>query len=70
MLRKWQMEPDTVRDNGGRPPFERKMMLESTELGRRWTTVSEEWNCPFLPHGGVVTAITAAAMAAELNTPM
>ncbi len=70
MLRKWQMEPDTVRDNGGRPPFERQMMLESTELGRRWTTVSEEWNCPFLPHGGVVTAITAAAMAAELNTPM
>jgi acyl-CoA thioesterase len=63
------MEPDTVRDNGNSSPFERQMMLETTELGRRWTTVSEEWNCPFLPHGGIVTAITAAAMAAELNTP-
>ncbi|MGE5292904.1 MAG: acyl-CoA thioesterase [Micromonosporaceae bacterium] len=63
------MEPDTQRGSLNSSPFERQMMLESAGPGRRRTVVSEEWNCPFVPHGGIVTAITAAAMTAELNLP-
>jgi acyl-CoA thioesterase len=31
--------------------------------------VGEEWNCPVVPHGGLVTATTVRAMAAELDQP-
>ncbi len=54
---------------GWRSRFERQMRLEDAGLGRHRTVVSEDWNCPFLPHGGIVTAIVASAMAAELNAP-
>jgi acyl-CoA thioesterase len=68
MLRKWHMEPDTVRGEAS-SPFERQMMLDSIGPGRLRTVVTEEWNCPFLPHGGIITAIAASAMAAELDVP-
>jgi acyl-CoA thioesterase len=31
--------------------------------------IGEEWNCPVVPHGGLVTATTLRAMAAELGEP-
>ncbi|HVA04882.1 MAG TPA: thioesterase family protein [Acidimicrobiales bacterium] len=37
--------------------------------GRYGTVVSDQWNAPLLPHGGVVTALALRAMAAELATP-
>src|SRR6266545_7695832 len=58
-----------VGQEGWRSRFERQMRLEDAGLGRHRTVVSEDWNCPFLPHGGIVTAIVASAMAAELNAP-
>jgi acyl-CoA thioesterase len=58
-----------VRENGGRSPFERQMAFDRARSGRHEVVVSADWNCPFLPHGGIVTAIAARAMAAELATP-
>ncbi len=58
-----------MREQGERSLFERQMTLEVAGPGRHRTVVSEEWNCPFLPHSGIVTAITTSAMAAELNVP-
>ncbi|HEY5024371.1 MAG TPA: thioesterase family protein [Acidimicrobiales bacterium] len=37
--------------------------------GRYGAVVSDEWNAPVLPHGGVVTALALRAMAAELDLP-
>ncbi len=31
--------------------------------------VGEEWNCPVVPHGGLMTATTVRAMTAELDEP-
>jgi acyl-CoA thioesterase len=31
--------------------------------------IGEEWNCPIVPHGGLVTATTLRAMIAELGQP-
>ena len=31
--------------------------------------IGEEWNCPVVPHGGLVTATTVRAMTAELGDP-
>ena len=31
--------------------------------------IGEEWNCPIVPHGGLVTATTLRAMIAELDDP-
>ena len=31
--------------------------------------VGEEWNCPIVPHGGLMTATTVRAMTAELDDP-
>ena len=56
-------------EQGGRSLFERQMTLDVAGPGRRRTVVGEEWNCPFQPHGGIVAAIAASAMAAELNVP-
>ena len=37
--------------------------------GRYHATMSDRWNAPVLPHGGIVTAIALRAMAAELERP-
>jgi acyl-CoA thioesterase len=31
--------------------------------------LSDQWNCPLVPHGGVVTAVALRAMAAALDVP-
>ena len=37
--------------------------------GRYRAVVSDQWNAPVLPHGGVITALALRAMAAQLDTP-
>jgi acyl-CoA thioesterase len=37
--------------------------------GRYRAELSDQWNAPVLPHGGVVTALAVRAMAAELASP-
>ncbi|HEX2039977.1 MAG TPA: thioesterase family protein [Acidimicrobiales bacterium] len=50
--------------------FEQQMLLEADERpGRYRVDVDEAWNCPIVPHGGLVTAIAAKAMATELDAP-
>ncbi len=36
--------------------------------GRYGAVVSDQWNAPLLPHGGVITALALRAMAQELGT--
>lgn len=51
--------------------FEQQLILETAdgEPGRYVTELSDAWNCPIVPHGGVVTAVAARAMALELDRP-
>lgn len=49
----------------GDSPFTRQMTLD----GRYRVDVDAMWNCPLVPHGGLVTAIAAKAMAQELDDP-
>lgn len=37
--------------------------------GRYRTVIGGEWNCPLVPHGGLVTAVAAQAMGLELGNP-
>jgi acyl-CoA thioesterase len=37
--------------------------------GRYRAVVSDQWNAPVLPHGGIITAMALRAMAAELAAP-
>ena len=37
--------------------------------GRYRVDLDEAWNCPYVPHGGLIAAITAGAMDAELGDP-
>jgi acyl-CoA thioesterase len=37
--------------------------------GRYHAVVSDQWNAPVLPHGGVITALALRAMTAELSAP-
>ena len=37
--------------------------------GRYTTTLSDNWNAPFVPQGGIASAIALRAMAAELDRP-
>ena len=37
--------------------------------GRHLVDVDPRWNCPIVPQGGMMTALTAAAMAAEIGDP-
>src|SRR5579863_5264403 len=39
------------------------------ESARYHAVISDHWNAPVLPHGGVVTALGLRAMAAELDIP-
>jgi len=48
--------------------FEQQMLLDRDDVaGRYRVDVDEAWNCPIVPHGGIVTAIAAKAMAMELD---
>jgi acyl-CoA thioesterase len=47
------------------------MVLASHDVypGRYRTVIDREWNCPLVPHGGLVTAVAARAMGLELENP-
>ena len=51
--------------------FERGTAVErrSTDGGAYRADVGEEWNCPVVPHGGLMTATTVRAMIEELDEP-
>jgi acyl-CoA thioesterase len=51
--------------------FEQQLILERAdgERGRYVTELDDAWNCPIVPHGGVVTSLAARAMALELDRP-
>lgn len=49
--------------------FARQLELVSEGAGRYAVGLSEEWNCPLVPHGGVVTAVACRAMERELGEP-
>ena len=51
--------------------FEEQLELERAEGERDLYRVelSDAWNCPIVPHGGVVTALAARAMALALDVP-
>ncbi len=49
--------------------FERGTAVEAAGEGRYRGELSEQWNCPIVPHGGIVTAAAARAMTAELAHP-
>jgi acyl-CoA thioesterase len=49
--------------------FERGTAVEPRSNGSYVAHIGEEWNCPVVPHGGLVTAAALRAMAAELGDP-
>ena len=49
--------------------FERGTAVERRAGGSYVAHIGEEWNCPVVPHGGLVTAAAIRAMAAELDDP-
>jgi acyl-CoA thioesterase len=51
--------------------FEQQLLLDRDDAvaGRYLVDVDEAWNCPIVPHGGIVTAVAARAMAIELDIP-
>jgi acyl-CoA thioesterase len=53
------------------PFFTRQMQLvsDTSRPGRWCVDVDAEWNCPIVPHGGLVTAVAARAMELELDRP-
>jgi acyl-CoA thioesterase len=54
----------------GTSHFARSSAVESVGSGRYRASVPQDWNCPNVPHGGFMTAMTARAMTAELDDPM
>jgi acyl-CoA thioesterase len=52
-------------------PFAKQMALapEPGTPGRYTVEVDPRWNCPIVPQGGLMAALAAAAMAAELGDP-
>jgi len=54
-----------------RTRFARQLDLERVAgtPGRYRTDLSDAWNCPVVPHGGVVTAVASRAMELELDAP-
>jgi acyl-CoA thioesterase len=57
-------EADAVEDTA----FGRQLALtpDPAVAGRYTTELSDVWNCPFVPHGGLATAVAARAMELEL----
>ena len=49
--------------------FERGTAVEPRPGGGFVAHIGEEWNCPVVPHGGLVTAAALRAMAAEVGDP-
>jgi acyl-CoA thioesterase len=51
--------------------FERATTVErrGSADGAYHAFLGEEWNCPIVPHGGLVTATSVRAMTAELDDP-
>lgn len=50
--------------------FAQQLSLEpGTDRGRYRVEVDEIWNCPLVPHGGLVAALAARAMETELDRP-
>jgi acyl-CoA thioesterase len=49
--------------------FAKQVALTPVGEGRYTTDVDPRWNCPIVPQGGVMAAIAASAMAAELEVP-
>jgi acyl-CoA thioesterase len=49
--------------------FERGTAVEPRFDGSYVAHIGEEWNCPVVPHGGLVTATAIRAMAAEIGDP-
>jgi acyl-CoA thioesterase len=49
--------------------FERGTAVEPRPGGGYLALIGDEWNCPVVPHGGLVTAAALRAMAAELDDP-
>lgn len=51
--------------------FHQQLALEAVPEcpGRYRTEVSDIWNCPLVPHGGVAAALAARAMQLELASP-
>lgn len=51
--------------------FQRQLHLDADDgrPGRYRTEIDPAWNCPVVPHGGIVTAIAARAMQDELAHP-
>lgn len=51
--------------------LEQQLHLEAVagEPGRYATELDDAWNCPIVPHGGIVTAVAAKAMAMGLDRP-
>lgn len=52
----------------GDSPFARQLQLDGGQ-GRYRVDVDAKWNCPIVPHGGLVTAVAVKAMATELANP-
>jgi acyl-CoA thioesterase len=46
--------------------FTRGTAVEQTGAGRFRAHIGDEWNCPIVPHGGIITATATRAMAANL----
>jgi acyl-CoA thioesterase len=55
----------------GVPFFTRQMQLRASDEveGRFCVEIDAEWNCPIVPHGGLVTALAARAMELALDRP-
>jgi acyl-CoA thioesterase len=51
--------------------FQRLLSLEARDGGdgRYRAYVGEEWNCPLVPHGGIVTAVAARAVECAVAAP-
>ena len=51
--------------------FARQMAMapDAERPGRYLVDLDPRWNCPIVPQGGMMTALTAAAMAAEIGDP-
>jgi len=49
--------------------FERGTAVEPRLDGAYVAHIGEEWNCPIVPHGGLVTAAALRAMAEEIGDP-
>ncbi len=53
----------------GDSAFARQLQLDHHGHGRYKVDVDAAWNCPIVPHGGLVTAVATKAMTTELAEP-